>query len=105
MKFVRNRYEEQSNRTEFPKKNSCRSKVLERWSKYGFFRLFLEITLLRFFGSYYTQKNNLVLTGPILDLSPNNFCLQIHNLDIASFSFANFEYDKTGVISNQVMAV
>ena len=40
-------------------------------------------------GGYGTQK----MIGPILDLSPNYFCLLIHFLEIASLVFAYFGYD------------
>ena len=44
-------------------------------------------------GGYCIQKNNWVQIEPILDLSPNYFCLKIHYLVIASLGFANFAYD------------
>ena len=69
-----------------------------KWPKFKVFGHFLnfeslDLSDLPGAGGYCTKKNYWVQIGPILDLSPNYFCLQIHFLDIASSDYANFACD------------
>ena len=75
-----------------------------KWPKSGVFGHFLDFESLDFSDFVYYDRQQLYLAGtddyctqkiigPILDLSPNYFCLQIHFLEIASLVLASFAYD------------
>ena len=76
-----------------------------KWPKSRVFGHFLHFESAMIYlagtGGYGTSKKYLNLLGPIVNLSPNYFCLQIHVLEIVSSVFANFAYDDKDMISNR----